>query len=185
MIADEELYKLLKACRKGERRSQDELYSNFYSYAISVCLRYSKTREEAVEILNDGFVKVFSRMDQYTRGFSFKSWLRRIMVNSAIDYYRRNEKHYHNVDISYARDEGISETALDSMSAEEILDSVRNLPPSYRTVFNLFAIEGFRHEEIAEMLGISVGTSKSNLAVARSKLKRDLLGKADRLKKHG
>lgn len=147
----------------------------FYNYAMSICLRYSKDREEAVEIVNDGFVKLFSNLDRYRDNTSFKAWLRRILINSSIDYYRRNEKHYHNVDISYAKHEYITEDAVSKISEQEIVDLIRELPPSYRLVFNLFVIEGFNHREISNKLNISIGTSKSNLAIARSKLKRRLL----------
>lgn len=147
----------------------------FYNYAMSICLRYSKDREEAVEIVNDGFVKLFSNLDRYRDNTSFKAWLRRILINSSIDYYRRNEKHYHNVDISYAKHEYITEDAVSKISEQEIVDLIQELPPSYRLVFNLFVIEGFKHREISNKLNISIGTSKSNLAIARSKLKRRLL----------
>ena len=142
---------------------------------MSICLRYSKNREEAVEIVNDGFVKLFSKLDRYQDGTSFKSWLRRILINASIDYYRRNEKHYHNVDISYAKHEQISEDALSKISEKEIITVIQELPPSYRLVFNLFVIEGYNHREISDKLGIGIGTSKSNLAIARSKLKRRLI----------
>ena len=107
------------------------------------------------------------------------------MINSAIDYYRKNEKHYGSVDISYAKYESMDETALDKLSAQEIMLAVQELPPSYRMVFNLFVVEGYKHEEISELLNISVGTSKSNLAVARSKLKRVLVNREESYKNHG
>ncbi len=110
---------------------------------------------------------------------SFKGWLRRVMINSAIDYYRRNEKHYHNLDISHAHYEPSQESALDQLSEQEIITAIQQLPPSYRMVFNLFAIEGYKHEEIGHKLGISAGTSKSNLAIARNKLKRILITSND------
>lgn len=153
---------------------------------MGVCLRYSKTREEAIEILNDGFYKIFTKLDKYTKGMSFKGWLRKVMINSAIDHFRRNEKHYHSVDISYAKYKEDKGTILDSISEKEILMQIQQLPPSYKMVFNLYVIEGFKHHEIATRLNISEGTSKSNLAVARSKLKRALFMQAsDRYKNHG
>jgi len=146
----------------------------YYNYAMSICLRYSRDREEAVEIVNDGFVKVFSNLNKYRDHTSFKAWLRRVLINAAIDYYRRNEKHYRNVDISYAKYEYITEDVISKISEKEIIGLIQELPPSYRVVFNLFVIEGFNHQEIAAKLGISVGTSKSNLSMARSKLKRKM-----------
>ncbi len=176
MSADSKhLNSLITLCRKGYREHQEELYLMFYNYAMSICLRYSKDREEAVEIVNDGFVKMFSKLDKYRDDTSFKSWLRRILINASIDYYRKNQKHYRNVDISYAKHEYITEDAVSKISEKEIIALIQHLPPSYRVVFNLFVIEGFNHREIAGKLGISVGTSKSNLAIARSKLKRQLL----------
>ena len=176
MSADSKhLSTVITLCREGYREHQEELYLMFYNYAMSICLRYSKDREEAVEIVNDGFVKLFSNLDRYRDNTSFKAWLRRILINSSIDYYRRNEKHYHNVDISYAKHEYITEDAVSKISEQEIVDLIQELPPSYRLVFNLFVIEGFKHREISNKLNISIGTSKSNLAIARSKLKRRLL----------
>lgn len=176
MSADsKKLSTLISLCRKGYREHQEELYLMFYNYAMSICLRYSRDREEAVEIVNDGFVKLFVNLNKYKDNTSFKAWLRRILINSSIDYYRRNEKHYHNVDISYAKHEYVTEDAVSKITEQEIIALIQDLPPSYRVVFNLFVIEGFNHREISDKLGISVGTSKSNLAIARSKLKRRLL----------
>lgn len=174
-IKETELYKLLDSCRNGDRMSQDRLYKEFYAYAMGICLRYSRTSDEAIEILNDGFIKIFSKLHLYSTGLSFNGWLRKIMINSAIDYFRRNEKHYYSLDISHVQHESLSETALDNLSAQEIISSIQRLPPSYRMVFNLFVIEGYQHEEIANQLNITVGTSKSNLAIARNKLKKMLM----------
>jgi RNA polymerase sigma-70 factor (ECF subfamily) len=146
---------------------------------MGICLRYSRTRQEAIEILNDGFLKIFTKLDKYSPGLSFKGWLRKVMINSAIDYFRRNEKHYHALDISHAHYESTNENILDQLSEQEIIAAIQRLPPSYRMVFNLFVIEGYKHEEIANMLNISVGTSKSNLAVSRNKLQKMLLGERE------
>ncbi len=180
------LSKLLKGCLKGNRKSQDTLYTMYYGYAMSVCLRYSRDRQEAIEILNEGFFKVFTKIDKYTNGQSFKGWLRRIMINTAIDYYRKNEKHFHSVDISYAKDEWQEYDIIDTIAEQDIIALVQSLPPSYRVVFNLYVIEGYKHEEIAEQLNISVGTSKSNLSVARNKLKRAIRSQyGENYKNHG
>jgi RNA polymerase sigma-70 factor (ECF subfamily) len=156
----------------------------YYSYAMGICIRYSRSADEAVEILNDGFLKIFSKLSLYSPGLSFNGWLRKIMINSAIDYFRRNERHYHSLDISHVQDESMSETVLDKLSAEEIISLIQRLPPSYRMVFNLFVIEGYHHEEIANQLNITVGTSKSNLAMARNKLKKMLSGSGEENSKH-
>ncbi|NJM25175.1 MAG: sigma-70 family RNA polymerase sigma factor [Bacteroidia bacterium] len=187
-INDDDLHRLLKACRRHDRYSQDRLYQYFYGYALGICLRYSRSRDEAIEIVNDGYLKIFSNLDKYTEGLSFKGWLRKIMINASIDYFRRNEKHHAGLDISYVQHEPDTANALSQLSAADIINAVQSLPASYRMVFNLFVIEGFKHEEISAMLHISVGTSKSNLAVARSKLRRilDATGEEmQRRKKHG
>jgi RNA polymerase sigma-70 factor (ECF subfamily) len=148
---------------------------------MGICLRYSRSRDEAIEILNDGFYKIMINLDKYTPGLSFKGWIRKIMVNSAIDHYRRNEKHYDHVDISYVRNEDVSEDIISSLSTEVILNAVQQLPPSYRIVFSLYCIEGYKHSEISQKLNISEGTSKSNLNIARFKLIK-LLGPEYNLK---
>ncbi|MBL3654545.1 RNA polymerase sigma factor [Fulvivirga sediminis] len=183
MEENKEFHQLLKQCRKGHRQSQDRLYLAFYNYAMSIGLRYSRDREEALEIVNDSFVKVFTNLNKYSVGLSFKGWLRKIVINSAIDYYRRNEKHYHSVDISYARFEYEDYDILAEISEKEIIALIQELPPSYRIVFNLYAIEGFKHDEIAQKLGISAGTSKSNLSVARTKLQA-AIKKIRNIRKH-
>ena len=169
-----QLKSLIRGCRKGKRDSQKQLYAQFYNYAMSVCLRYSRNREEAQEIVNDGFMKVFTRLDKYNDSLSFQGWLRRIMVNSSIDFYRRNEKHYNHLDIVHASDVSSDADSISQLSEQEIMAAVQLLPPAYRMVFNLYAIEGYKHDEIAHKLGISSGTSKSNLAKARMKLKKAL-----------
>ena len=153
---------------------------------MGVCLRYSRTRDEAIEILNDGFLKIFAKLEKYSQGLSFRGWLRKIMINSAIDYFRRNEKHHHTMDISHAKYELTNVNILDELSEVEIIVAIQQLPPSYRMVFNLFVIEGYKHEEIANMLNISVGTSKSNLSISRIKLQKMLVGEyEERLKQEG
>ncbi len=115
-----------------------------------------------------------SNADKYIPSLSFRGWLRKIMINACIDNYRRNEKHYHNVDISHMKIEQLTPDILSNMSEEVIIRAIQQLPPSYQIVFNLHAIEGYQHDEIAQKLNISVGTSKSNLNVARTKLKKAL-----------
>lgn len=141
---------------------------------MGICLRYARSREEAVEILNDGFFKVLTNLDKYSPGLSFIGWVRTIMINASIDHFRRNEKHYNRVDISFVKNEVFLPDVLDSLSAEVIIQAIQELPPSYRMVFNLYAVEGFKHAEIAQKLNISEGTSKSNLNIARLKLKKYL-----------
>jgi RNA polymerase sigma factor (sigma-70 family) len=155
---------------RGERASQKKLYQLYYGYAMSICLRYSRTKEEAVEILNDGFLKVFTKIGKYDPSRSFKGWLRRILINTAVDAYRQNHKHYYAEDISVLEHEVVEGTVLDQMNYEALTQMIQQLSPAYRTVFNLYVIDGFTHEEIAGQLHISVGTSKSNLSKARANL---------------
>lgn len=149
---------------------------------MAVCSRYTNQQEDAAEILNDGFLKVFKEIYRFTPAYadvasSFKGWLRKIMIYTAIDYNRKFNKYemsavYGATIIELA---GIQETVLDKISYDEIIKAIQNLSPAYRTVLNLYIIEGFSHNEIAEKLGISVGTSKSNLSKARIQLQKILI----------
>jgi RNA polymerase sigma-70 factor (ECF subfamily) len=174
------LPELLAACQRQERVAQRRLYGQFHSYAMAVCLRYARNRDQALEAANDGFLKVFRDLHRFDAGRhpddvtgSFRGWLKRIMIHTAIDHYRANERHQHQQELSDATLNHAVEdaTPLDSLSYDELLALVQRLPPAYRAVFNLSVIDGFGHEEIAERLHISVGTSKSNLFKARAHLR--------------
>ena len=165
---------LLQGCRKNDRESQRLLYQYYYGYAMSICLRYCKGIEVAKEVLNDGFLKVFTKIDQYNPDTSFKGWLRRILINTAIDHYRKEVKHYNHDDISYAGIEANHTSVVSELSYQELIGMIRNLPPAYRAVFNLHVIDGYTHEEIGKILDISEGTSKSNLVKAREWLRKFL-----------
>lgn len=173
---------LLRGCLKGNREAQRKLYRHFYGYAMSVSLRYSKDAEEAKDILNDGFLKVFTRLHQFDPKKPFKGWIRRIMINTALDNYRHNLKHYHLVDIEAAEPEADTCDVMQKINYEYLVGLVQALSPAYRAVFSLYAIDGYTHEEIADLLGIAVGTSKSNLAKARANLRAAL--KVSRIDEH-
>ena len=164
---------LLAGCLRNHRQSQELLYRQFYGYAMSVCLRYTPTREAALEVLNDGFLKVFTRLEQYDPAQPFKGWLRRILINAAVDHYRQEVRHYHHEDVEQAAQTIASEStdAYSQLANEDLLALIQLLSPAYRLVFNLYVIDGFTHDEIADELGISVGASKSNLARARENLR--------------
>ena len=164
---------LLAGCLRNQRQSQELLYRQFYGYAMSICLRYVSTREGAMEVLNDGFLKVFTRLDQYDTAQPFKGWLRRILINTAVDHYRQEVRHYHHEDTGQVEQTVVSESAdaFSQLAHEDLLSLIQRLSPAYRLVFNLYVMDGFTHEEIAGQLGISVGTSKSNLARARENLR--------------
>lgn len=163
---------LLAGCLRNQRKSQELLYRQFYGYAMSVCLRYAHTRESALEVMNDGFLKVFTRLDQYDSAQPFKGWLRRILINAAIDHYRQEVRHEHE-SIEPFEQTVVSETAnaFSQLAHEDLMNLIQQLSPAYRLVFNLYVMDGFTHEEIAGQLGISVGASKSNLARARENLR--------------
>ena len=163
---------ILQGCLLGARNSQRMLYEHFYGYAMSICLRYAKNREEAVEILNDGFLKVFTRLDQYDPDQPFRAWLRRILINSAIDHHRKNQLFPLHLELSAATNLADDAMPMPRLSPDEdVLPVLQKLSPAYRMVFNLYVMEEFRHEEIAEMLGISVSTSRSNLVRAKETLR--------------
>jgi RNA polymerase sigma factor (sigma-70 family) len=184
LLTARELSEHIAGCVKNNRESQKIIYCSFYGYAMSICDRYSGNYDDAVEILNDGFLKIFKEVHKYQPAYadtvaSFKGWIRKIMVYTAIDHYRKIKKHLANshTDPVTLQVASTQETALDKLSYQEILKSVQQLSPAYRTVFNLFVIEGMSHEEISNKLGIAEGTSKSNLAKARMQLQKILLKK--------
>lgn len=167
-------FKLLKEASKGNPRSQRKIYEEYYGYGMSVALRFSANREEAMEAVHDSFIKVFNNFDQIESEQSFKAWLRRIVVNTSIDHFRRSRHHHFHDDLEDV-EAPVNDSILAQMSAEEILAMISKLSPAYRMVFTLYVVEGYKHNEIAERLGISIGTSKSNLAKARIKLKEDII----------
>lgn len=166
---------LVNGCRKGNRSAQQKLYEHFHGKMLAICLRYATNREEALEVLNMSFYKVFKNIDKYKddKG-NLEAWVRTIVVNTAIDRYRKEARRPNTINIDNAWGERSETHVVEELTAEEILKLVQQLPPAYRTVFNLFAIEGYNHREIGEILGISEGTSKSNLAKARKKLQKAL-----------
>lgn len=169
-----ETKKILKGCLSFDRRSQKALYQMYYAYGMSICIRYADGRDEAAEILNEGFMKIFTNISKFDLSKPFKPWLRRILINSSINNYKSKIKRQKETSLEYTNDKDAQENILSGISYQEIIVMIQKLSPAYRTVFNLYVIEGYKHEEIAEMLGISVGTSKSNLAKAKQNL-RDIL----------
>ncbi|MFP8487866.1 RNA polymerase sigma factor [Gracilimonas sp. Q87] len=163
---------IIKGCRKQHRDSQKELYKMFYAYGMSITLRYANSRNEGAAILNDSFMKVFENIDQYDTEWDFKPWFRRIVINTAINEYHKNKKRMEKVEpISDKHNLLTDNKIVSGISYDEIIELIQKLSPVYRTVFNLYVIEGYKHREIAEMLDISVGTSKSNLSKAKSNLR--------------
>ncbi|MEO6612917.1 MAG: sigma-70 family RNA polymerase sigma factor [Chitinophagaceae bacterium] len=181
LLSADELTYHVEACALNKRESQKILYSSFYGYAMAICDRYVNKEEDAVEILNDGFLKIFKEIHHYRPSYtdvvsSFKGWLRKIMVYTAIDHFRKNHKHtlVTQLDNIVYQVATVHEDAIDKLSYDEIIRAVQELSPGYRAVFNLFIIEGLSHDEIAGQLGITAGTSKSNLSKARKQLQKIL-----------
>jgi RNA polymerase sigma factor (sigma-70 family) len=174
-MGEEELHHLIKGCINHDRKCQKMLYKAFYGFSMGICLRYANNREEAAEVMNQGFLKVFTHLDRFDTQRPFKAWLGRIMMNVSIDYYRANLKMAYTDDLDKAEHLSDGEPVDHNLNYEDLLKMVQQLPQAYRTVFNLFAIDGYSHEEIGEMLNISIGTSKSNLHKARHKLKQMIL----------
>lgn len=175
-LPNESPEELLQKSVRGDRKSQEKLYRQFYGFAMSVCVRYTQSRDEALEIVNDSFLKVFTKGDQYDSKYPFKAWFRRIIVNTALDFYRSQQKHYFHENIEEAYEVSSNDSSpLSQLNHEEIIMLIQRLPSGYKMVFNLFVIDGFSHEEISNQLGISVGTSKSNLSRAREALRKMIL----------
>jgi len=173
---------MLEGCRNNQRSSQKLLYEWLKDYGVNICYRYTSNYHEIEELISEGFIKVFKNIQLYDENLygineaTFKGWFKRILINTCIDAFRK--KHSATsmpfVDPETVQHEDKSATALDNISYKEIIEAIRELSPVYRTVFNLFAVEGMSHEEIAGHLGISVGTSKSNLFKAKENLKKIL-----------
>ncbi|MFC2114248.1 RNA polymerase sigma factor [Bacteroidota bacterium] len=169
------LSEIIEGCSIGNRSDQGRLYQLFSSKMFSVCLYYSKDQSEAEDILHDGFMKVFKNIHQFEGKGSFEGWIKRIMINTALERFRKQNFLYPVDDVyEFIEDEGY-EDIISNISFNDLLRLITNLSPQYRMVFNLYVIEGHTHKEIGEMLGISIGTSKSNLARARMILQEKVL----------
>ncbi|MBL8003123.1 MAG: sigma-70 family RNA polymerase sigma factor [Flavobacteriales bacterium] len=189
--AERVLAGLVDGCLAGDRRSQQRVYELFYGKMMAVCLRYTKNHDQAKDILQDGFIKVFRSMEKFNREGSFEGWIRRIMVNTAIDHFRRTKNSYlllgEERSIEDFGDQDEEDVLQDDGHEEEmdlkpadVINAMQKLTPAYRTVFNLYVFEEMTHKEIADALGINIGTSKSNLAKAKQNLKK-LLKKEHKL----
>jgi RNA polymerase sigma-70 factor (ECF subfamily) len=175
---------LIEGCRKGRRASQKALYDRFCKKLMVVCLRYSKSTAEAEDILQEGFVKVFHGLEGFRQDAKLETWMTRIMVNTALNHHRKKLYLYPLVDVDNI-DLPQSEVSLSGLHFTQLLEMIQALPQGCQVVFNLFAIEGYGHKEISEMLGISEGTSKSQYARARSLLQEKLLKESSYYKKYG
>ena len=175
-----DLIRIIDGCARGDRKCQQQIFERLYGRMLSVCIRYVGDADEAKDLLQEGFIKVFDNIKMYNHQGSFDGWVRRIIVNTTIDAIRKNKQTFVRIDDdNYERlkddnDEEISWNYTLQSEASRAMEAVSNLSPAYRTVFNLYVMEGYSHREIAEMLGISEGTSKSNLAKAKMNLRKAL-----------
>ena len=167
---------LIKRCRAGEHKAQELLYKQFAPKMLGVCLRYATNKMEAEDMLQNGFIKVFSKIADYRGDGSFEGWIRRIMVHSSIEYYRKHHKMMQRVELEEAYNEiAVNPLASANLEAKDLLLLIQQLAPGYRIVFNLYAIEGYSHKEIAALTGISESASKSQLSRARGVLKDQII----------
>lgn len=167
---------LVKACISGNASAQKEFYDLFAKKMMGVCLRYTNNYEEAQDVLQDGFIKVFNKLSKFVNKGSLEGWVRRIMVNTALDHYRKNKKFQKDIEIdavSFKLEK--KEYIVESINAQDLLKIIQTIPEGYRVVFNLFAIEGYSHKEIAEQLGVTESTSKSQFSRAKKMLRNILI----------
>jgi len=163
---------LVTRCKAGERKAQEILYKLLASKMLAVCMRYAADKAEAEDMLQNGFVKVFKNISDYRGDGVFEGWVRRIMVHSAIEYHRKYHRSLQLMDVTDSGYEpSVNAAALATLGAKDLMGFIQTLPHNYKMVFNLYAIEGYSHKEIGEMIGITEGASKSQLSRARSILK--------------
>lgn len=165
---------ILYGCLLGKKSEQEQLYHNFAPKMFAVCLRYASDYHNAEDLLQDGFVKVFNRLNKYNGLGSFEGWMKRIFINTALDKYHK-EKQYRCVPLDECFQKGIQAEVLQDLYKNDLIQLIQSLPPGYRKVFNLYVVDGYNHNEIAKLLNITTGTSKSQLARARNLLKQRIL----------
>ncbi len=177
---------IIQGCINGDRRAQQFLYEHFYGKMMVVCMRYANCHDEALDMFQEAFIKVFKNLPKYSKKGSFEGWVRRIMVNTCIDHIRKNkinnqmvelDGNHGSLEVDEEKDAGI----LEHVNFNDLLSMVQLLSPAYRSVFNLYIVDGYTHQEISDSLGISVGTSKSNLAKAKGNLKKMLVKKIEKM----
>jgi RNA polymerase sigma-70 factor (ECF subfamily) len=167
---------LLEGCKQNDSSAQQELYNKYSPRMLSVCYRYAKTREDAEDMLQEGFIKVFTQIHQFESRGSLEGWILRIMVHTCINHLKKNKRFNESIDLLHAENIGIREDYIPStLQAKQVVESIRSLPIGYRTVLNLYAIEGYSHKEISSMLDIEESTSRSQYTRAKSLLENILI----------
>lgn len=172
MLNDENL---IAECLKNNRKAQKLLYDKYSSKLMGVCLRYTNSRQDAEDVLIEGFINIFQKLSMYSGEGSFEGWMKRIMINGAISHYRANNKYRFHEDIEDCYEiKRNEETAIERLEVKQLLKLIETMPKGYKMIFNFFVVEGYSHREIAEMLDISEGTSKSQFSKARKWLQNKL-----------
>jgi len=174
-VVEQDIELLVEGCLANNRRAQEWLFRQFYGFAMTIALRYSRDEHDAADILSLAFVKVFKSLHSFdsSKG-SLHAWIKRIVVNEGLDHIKSRSRFSENVEIDTVQEPEVNNTVLAKMGAEEIMEIIKKLPPATHAVFVLYAVEGYNHREIAEQLGISEGTSKWHLSEARKFLQRQL-----------
>jgi RNA polymerase sigma-70 factor (ECF subfamily) len=180
MMSDQQI---IEGCARHDRKAQQELYNQYSRFLLGICLRYATDKAEAEDILQESFLKIYFNIKEYSGTGSFMGWLRKVAVNTAITHYHKNLKFRYHVEIEnfVSTEKGTTSFDEDFFTSEELYMVLNDLPPGYRMVFNLYAVDGYKHKEIAEMLGIDTNTSKSQYSRAKAAL-REKLERLGRLK---
>ena len=167
---------ILSECIKNDRKAQELLYEKYAPSLLGICIRFTRNRDEAEDVLQEGFVKIFLNLSNFKGKSSLMSWMRRIVINTAITMYHRNLKHQHHYDVEDFRERNVGEMDLNDLefTREELFNVISALPAGYKMVFNLYAIEGFKHKEIAKKMQIDINTSKSQYSRAKKLIQRKL-----------
>ena len=175
MANEEEHINIIRGCRQNDRKAQEALYRAYYKAMVTICLRYTKNEDDAVEVLNNGFLKVFQNIQRYEPAqASLYTWIRTIVVNSCLDFIRKKSRTAQHQELDNTVEVHVPAEVVSRMKATELLGLIRSLPPSTAAVFNLYVIEGYSHKDIGSLLGISDGTSKWHLSEARKQLQQKI-----------
>lgn len=166
---------LINGCREGNRLAQKFLYERFFGRMMGIAMRYTSHRDEATDILNAAFLKVFTSLDKFQDETNLAGWVAKIVFNTSIDFVRRHAKYKQVFDLSVERDQSVYNASIDNLNTEDLFKLIQLLPISSRTVFNLYVVDGYKHKEVADILSITEGTSKWHLANARRELQRLIL----------
>jgi RNA polymerase sigma-70 factor (ECF subfamily) len=175
---------IIEGCKSGRQLAQKELFDHYANFAKTICLRYAANDEEAEEMMSDGFIKVFKNIGRYDTGQVFDAWFRTLMVNAAIDYFRKHHSRIEFTDLGDAREVESDDEQLDLLTVDEIMAFVQKLTPVYRTVFSLSVIDGYSHSEIASLLGVTESAVRANLVKARGKLQEWIIAYLSRQSKN-